>query len=186
MKLTDEQLVLAYKQGQKDAFDEIYLRYKNAVLCYAHSVYCIGADIEDVVQEGTLGLVKAVEYYNGKSSFKNFAFTCIKTNIIKAVKKMLSIKNLPLNNSLDINECEKELKKVGDNLEDKIIFKEKFDALLEKAKEDLPFYGDRAREIEENASSASDFWILYDRPKFKENEIFEKLSKDLSEIKELK
>lgn len=140
MKLTDEQLVLAYKQGQKDAFDEIYLRYKNAVLCYAHSVYCIGADIEDVVQEGTLGLVKAVEYYNGKSSFKNFAFTCIKTNIIKAVKKMLSIKNLPLNNSLDINECEKELKKVGDNLEDKIIFKEKFDALLEKAKEDLsPF-----------------------------------------------
>ena len=58
--------------------------------------------------------------------------------------------------------------------------------LLEKAKEDLPFYGDRAREIEENASSASDFWILYDRPKFKGNEIFEKLSKELSEIKELK
>lgn len=55
---------------------------------------------------------------------------------------------------------------------------------LEKAKEDLPFYGDRAKKIEENASSASDFWILYDRPKFKENEIFEKLSRELSEIKE--
>ena len=41
---------------------------------------------------------------------------------------------------------------------------------VEKAKEDLPFYGDRAKKIEENASSASDFWILYDRPKFKENE----------------
>ena len=52
---------------------------------------------------------------------------------------------------------------------------------LEKAKEDLPFYGDRAREIEENASSTSDFWILYDRPKFKENEIFEKLSRELIE-----
>ena len=57
---------------------------------------------------------------------------------------------------------------------------------VEKAKEDLPFYGDRAKKIEENASSASDFWILYDRPKFKENEIFEKLSRELSEIKELK
>ena len=57
---------------------------------------------------------------------------------------------------------------------------------VEKAKEDLPFYGDRAKKIEENASSASDFWILYDRPKFEENEIFEKLSKELSEIKGLK
>lgn len=57
---------------------------------------------------------------------------------------------------------------------------------LEKANEDLQFYGDRAREIEENASSASDFWILYDRPKFDGYEIFEKLSRELSEIRELK
>ncbi len=137
--MTDEQLVKAYRDGQQDAFDELYSRYKNVVLRYARSVYFIGADLEDVIQEGTIGLVKAVEYYNGKASFKNFAFTCIRTNVIKAVKKLLSNKNLPLNNSLDISECEAELQKSGD-IEEGIIFKEKFDALLERAKEDLsPF-----------------------------------------------
>lgn len=137
---TDEQLVEEYRNGQQEAFDELYLRYKNVILRYAHRVYCIGADTDDVIQEGTLGLVKAVDNYNGKASFKNFAFTCIKTNVIKAVKKLLSNKNLPLNNALDINECENELKKVFVDPEDIIIFKEKFDALLEKAKEDLsPF-----------------------------------------------
>lgn len=137
---TDEQLAEDYRNGQQEAFEELYSRYKNVVLRYARSVYFIGADIEDMIQEGTLGLVKAVENYNGKASFKNFAFTCIKTNVIKAVKKLLSSKNLPLNNSLDITECENELKKAGEDIENEIIFKEKFEAFLRTAEKDLsPF-----------------------------------------------
>ncbi len=138
--MTDELLVEQYKNGNKNAFNQIYARYKNAILSYAHSVYCIGADIEDVIQEGMFGLLKAVEYYNGKSSFKNFAFTCIKTNIITAVKKYCTNKNLPLNSSVSMDECERELQLAQENLEDRIIFKEKLDNLLEKAREDLsPF-----------------------------------------------
>ena len=135
--MTDEELVEQYKSGNKEAFNQIYSRYKNAILSYSHSVYCIGADIEDVIQEGMLGLYKAVEYYNGKSSFKNFAFTCIKTNIIKAVKKYFTNKSQPLNTSVSIDECERELQLLQENIEDKIIFKEKLDMLLDKLKEQL-------------------------------------------------
>ena len=58
--------------------------------------------------------------------------------------------------------------------------------MIEKAKEDLPYFGSRAEEIEKNAKSASDYWILYDRVKFEGDKIFEKLIKELSEINELK
>ena len=138
--LTDEELVARYQNGEKDVFDEIYARYKNAVLSYAHTVFCIGADIEDVIQEGILGLLKGVENYNGKSSFKNFAFLCIKTNMIKGVKKLLSNKNLPLNSAIDISECEKELARVEQDLEDTVIFKEAFDKLMQKASEVLSIF----------------------------------------------
>lgn len=57
---------------------------------------------------------------------------------------------------------------------------------IEEAKKDLPFYGDRASKIDKEATCASDYWILYDRPKFEDNEIFKKISNALSEIKELK
>ncbi len=55
----------------------------------------------------------------------------------------------------------------------------------EKAKEDLPFYGDRAGEIEEKSKTASDFWIEYDRPKYEDDEIFKKLINEIQNIKEL-
>ena len=138
--MTDEKLVEEYKKGNKEVFNQIYERYKNAILSYSHSVYCIGADIEDVIQEGMLGLYKAVEYYNGKSSFKNFAFTCIKTNIIKAVKKYFTNKSQPLNTSVSLEECERELQRAQENIEDKIIFKERLDMLLNDLRKNLsPF-----------------------------------------------
>lgn len=55
----------------------------------------------------------------------------------------------------------------------------------EKAKEDLPFYGDRAGEIERKAKTASDFWIEYDKPKFKDDEVFKTLINEIQKIKEL-
>ena len=133
---SDEQLIERYRQGDKSAFDEIYAKYKNAILSYAHSVYIIGADIEDVIQDGMIGLFKAVENYNGKSSFKNFAFTCIKTNIIKGVKKYISTKNLPLNSAVGIDECERELSR-EDYSDERIIFKEELEKILSGAKEKL-------------------------------------------------
>ncbi len=55
----------------------------------------------------------------------------------------------------------------------------------EKAKEDLPFYGDRANEIDKKSKTASDFWIEYDRPKYDNDEIFKTLIEDIKNIKRL-
>lgn len=55
----------------------------------------------------------------------------------------------------------------------------------EKAKEDLPFYGARASEIESKSKTASDFWIEYDRPKYEDDEIFKELINQIQKIKEL-
>ena len=137
---TDEELITLYKSGDMDAFNILHKRYKNVILSYAHSVYCIGADLEDVIQEGVMGLLNAINYYNGKSSFKNYVFLCVKTSIIKAVTRSFSNRNLPLNNAVSIDDCEAELNRFSTNPEDEIIFKEKIELLLEKAKENLsPF-----------------------------------------------
>lgn len=58
--------------------------------------------------------------------------------------------------------------------------------LVEKAREDLPYFGDRAKEIEKSAKAASDYWILFDEPKFKNSEIFSSLIDEIMKIKELK
>lgn len=94
--LADEELV---KLSDKDtvALDAILLRYKKAVIKIARQYYVIGGEKEDLIQEGTLGLFKAVKNYNGKFPFKNYAFTCIKNSIITAVKKDNKLSNRPLN-----------------------------------------------------------------------------------------
>ncbi len=100
MKMTDEELVLAYKQGNENAFNEIYSRYKNLVKFYSRNLFLLGADNDDLMQEGMLGLIKAVNgYREGESSFLTYASTCIKTSLITAVKKYASKKSSPLNNS---------------------------------------------------------------------------------------
>ena len=58
--------------------------------------------------------------------------------------------------------------------------------LVEKAREDLPYFGDRAKEIEKSAKCASDYWILFDEAKFKNSEIFSSLIDEIMKIKELK
>ena len=100
MKTTDEELVLAYKNGNENAFNEIYSRYKNLVKFYSRNLFLLGADNDDLMQEGMLGLIKAVNGYRaGESSFLTYASTCIKTSLITAVKKYANKKSSPLNNS---------------------------------------------------------------------------------------
>lgn len=100
MNYTDEQLVELYKKGDANAFNEIYSRYKNTVRYFARNLFLLGADFEDLIQEGMLGLIKAVNLYkNEESSFKTFATLCIKSSLYTAVKKYSGFKFFPLNNS---------------------------------------------------------------------------------------
>ena len=84
----DEELILLYRKGSEEAFNEIYNRYKNVVKYVSRKFYLLGAEDEDLIQEATLGLIKAVNgYEEGEASFKTYAITCIKTSVYTAVKK---------------------------------------------------------------------------------------------------
>lgn len=103
---SDEDLVKRYKSGSQEAFNEIYSRYKDVVKYYGRNLYLLGADSDDLMQEGMMGLMKAANTYDGsKSAFKTYASACIKNCLYSAVKKFASNKNQALNLSDSLDDC---------------------------------------------------------------------------------
>ncbi len=100
---SDEDLALFAKSGDDSAVEELFLRYTGVVKQTARSFFLFGGDASDVIQEGMLGLYKAIKNYNQQSSFKTFASLCIKRNIISAVKSANSKKHTALNNYVDFS-----------------------------------------------------------------------------------
>lgn len=89
MQRTDEQLVERAQAGDKQAEEELLLRYRNLVRYCARKFFLVGGETEDLIQEGMMGLFQAVSAYRGKeggASFKTFAYRCIWRRIIDAVK----------------------------------------------------------------------------------------------------
>ena len=88
VELDDHYLIALAKQGRKDAYDRIVKRYHGFVRLKASSYFLIGGDADDLIQEGLVGLYKAVRDYRSdrESSFRNFAELCITRQIITAVK----------------------------------------------------------------------------------------------------
>ncbi len=102
-KITDEELVLRSRNGDKQALDELVARYADLVRRRARGFFLVDGETEDLIQEGMMGLYGAVLDYRqnetGKS-FKNFAYLCVSRRIYDAVKRSKSKKNEPLNNSV--------------------------------------------------------------------------------------
>lgn len=101
--LPDESLVEESRKGSAKATEILILRYKNLVKAVARSYFLAGADVEDLLQEGDIGLFKAIEAFNGTSSFKSFAYICVKSSVLTAIKKSNSNKNKPLNNYISFS-----------------------------------------------------------------------------------
>jgi RNA polymerase sporulation-specific sigma factor len=99
IELDDHYLIALAKQGKKDAYDKIVKRYYGFVRLKASSYFLIGGDSDDLIQEGLVGLYKAVRDYrtDRESSFRNFAELCITRQIITAVKTSTRNKHTPLN-----------------------------------------------------------------------------------------
>lgn len=95
----DAYLVMLAKQGRSDAYDRIIRRYRGFVRLKASSYFLVGGDSEDLIQEGLVGLYKAIRDYRSdrESSFRNFAELCITRQIITAVKTATRNKHTPLN-----------------------------------------------------------------------------------------
>ncbi|MBR5961244.1 MAG: RNA polymerase sporulation sigma factor SigH [Clostridia bacterium] len=102
---TDEEIVQLCHEGDTMAEEYLLNKYKNFVRSKARSYFLIGADHEDIVQEGMIGLYKAIRDYKQEklSSFRAFAELCITRQIITAIKTATRQKHIPLNSYVSLN-----------------------------------------------------------------------------------
>ncbi len=102
---SDEDIVSEAKDGNTIALEYLINKYKNFVKAKARSYFLIGADREDIIQEGMIGLYKAIRDFKGDklSSFRAFAELCITRQIITAIKTATRQKHIPLNSYVSLN-----------------------------------------------------------------------------------
>src|SRR5207302_1664633 len=103
--MVDEQLVDCAKSGDEFAAEFLINKYRNFVRVKAKAYFLIGADREDIIQEGMIGLYKAIRDFRRDklSSFRAFAELCITRQIITAIKTATRQKHIPLNSYISLN-----------------------------------------------------------------------------------
>ncbi len=101
----DEALLTLLRGGDARAEEALYARYKQVVRSKARTYFLVGADREDIIQEGMIGLYKAVcDYqFDKQASFRAFAELCITRQIITAIKSATRKKHIPLNTYVSLN-----------------------------------------------------------------------------------
>ncbi|WPC41776.1 RNA polymerase sporulation sigma factor SigH [Clostridium sp. JS66] len=104
-KKLDEEIVIQAKKGETRAQEYLINKYENFVKAKAKSYFLIGADKEDIYQEGMIGLYKAIRDFKPDklSSFKAFAELCVTRQIITAIKTATRQKHIPLNTYISLN-----------------------------------------------------------------------------------
>ncbi len=102
---TDLELIRLSRENDSYAEETLLERYKNLVKIKARTYYIIGADKDDLIQEGTIGLFKAIRDYkeNNDSTFFSFADLCVTRQIMTAIKTANRQKHIPLNYSISLN-----------------------------------------------------------------------------------
>lgn len=101
----DEDIVEAVREGDSEALEYLINKYRSFVRAKARSYFLIGADREDIIQEGMIGLYKSIRDFRGDklSSFKAFAELCITRQIITAIKTATRQKHIPLNSYVSLD-----------------------------------------------------------------------------------
>ncbi|CCF16398.1 RNA polymerase sigma-H factor [Brevibacillus laterosporus GI-9] len=103
--MSDEEVVELVRENDAEALEYLINKYKNFVRAKARSYFLIGADREDIVQEGMIGLYKSIRDFRGDklTSFKAFAELCITRQIITAIKTATRQKHIPLNSYVSLD-----------------------------------------------------------------------------------
>ena len=108
-KWSDEKLIGLAQAGDKNAVEELLGRYVGMVRSCARGFFLVGGETEDLIQEGMIGLYRAIGDFRAceeGGSFKNFAYLCVSRRIIDAVKHASSKKNAPLNGGVCLLDTE--------------------------------------------------------------------------------
>lgn len=103
--LTDEQIISQIKEGDEQALSFLLDKYKDLVNSKVGKYFIIGAEKEDIIQEGMIGLYKAIKNFDNskQNTFKTFANLCIERQLITAIKSSNRQKHMPLNSYLSLN-----------------------------------------------------------------------------------
>ncbi len=146
---SDEELILRLRDGEERITDYIMDKYKNLVRSKAGSMYILGGDRDDLIQEGMIGLFKAIrDYDSGRdASFATFAELCISRQMYSAVQAAGRMKHIPLNTYISLYQTEEQgeeeknildiLADDGLNPEDLVIDKENVERLEKQIEEEL-------------------------------------------------
>ena len=104
-KMTDEEIIKEIRNGDKQALTYLMNKYKEIVNLKVGKYFMIGAEKEDIIQEGLIGLFKAIKTFNAEknNTFKTFANMCIERQLITAIKSSNRQKHMPLNSYLSLN-----------------------------------------------------------------------------------
>ena len=103
--LTDEQVISQIKEGDEQALSFLLNKYRDLVNSKVGKYFIIGAEKEDIIQEGMIGLYKAIKCFNEEkqNSFKTFANLCVERQLITAIKSSNRQQHMPLNSYLSLN-----------------------------------------------------------------------------------
>lgn len=104
-EMQDEAIIEKIKDGDEQALEYLIFKYKSLVNSKVNKYFIIGAEKEDIVQEGLIGLYKAIKSYkfDKQNSFKSFANLCVERQLITAIKSSNRQKHIPLNSYLSLN-----------------------------------------------------------------------------------
>ncbi len=138
---SDEQLVALVQAGERKIEEIIFERYRDLVRSLARRFFLVGGDMEDLTQEGMMGLYQAMREYDAdkKSSFKSFAYLCVYRRIVDAVKSAASKKQEPLLGVVTLGD---EVQAGGPSPEDLMILsdeKREFNQKISKILSDFEF-----------------------------------------------
>ncbi len=150
-KIPDEQLICRLRNGEDEIMDYLMIKYKSMVRRKARAMYLIGGDNDDLIQEGMIGLIKAVRDFNPEAgqSFSGFAELCVSRQMYSAIASSKRKKHIPLNSYVSLydegnHEDEKALPlidtiepEVENNPETLYFGKESSEAFIEELKGNL-------------------------------------------------
>lgn len=105
-KITDEQLIDRFRSGDTEVMDYLMVKYKYMVRQKARAMYLMGGETEDLIQEGMIGLIKAVRDYDDSqgSTFSSFAELCVSRQMYTAIEASKRKKHIPLNSYVSLYE----------------------------------------------------------------------------------
>lgn len=145
----DDALVRLAQNDDKDAEQYLLLKYHRFVISKVNGFFLQGGDMDDLIQEGMIGLYKGIHSYdqNENTTFRGFADICIKRQVISAMRTANRLKNQPLNNSVSLNDSPKDEEnrlmddiigsRVAYSPEDIVLGKERLDLMEKEIKDKL-------------------------------------------------